>query len=146
MVSICLSTSSLISGTQVAVWSFLFRNSAASLAEGNHAITMLPHLFLLLLTTRLEKGLLISSDLRMITAIIAKTQEELQDMVNRLVDTGRKCGMEINTDKSQVMRVARRNDSLWIEVCIRELNKVNHFKYLGSVLIRDGYYTTENKT
>ena len=25
------------------------------------------------------------------TAIIAKTQEELQDMVNRLVDTGRKC-------------------------------------------------------
>ena len=33
------------------------------------------------------------------TAIIAKTQEELQDMVNRLVDTGRKYGMEINIDK-----------------------------------------------
>ena len=32
------------------------------------------------------------------TAIIAKTQEELQDMVNSLVDTGRKYGMEINTD------------------------------------------------
>ena len=30
------------------------------------------------------------------TAIIAKTQEELQDMVNRLVDTGRKYGMEID--------------------------------------------------
>ena len=27
---------------------------------------------------------------------IAKTQEELQDIVNRLVDTGRKYGMEIN--------------------------------------------------
>jgi Reverse transcriptase (RNA-dependent DNA polymerase). len=35
------------------------------------------------------------------TAIIAKIQEELQDMVNRLVDTGRKYGMEINIDKSQ---------------------------------------------
>ena len=33
------------------------------------------------------------------TAIIAKTQEELQYMVNRLVDTGRKYGMEINIDK-----------------------------------------------
>ena len=44
------------------------------------------------------------------TAIIAKTQEELQDMVNRLVNTGRKYGMEINIDKSQVMRVSRSND------------------------------------
>ena len=33
------------------------------------------------------------------TAVIAKTQEELKDMVNRLVDTGRKYGMEINIDK-----------------------------------------------
>ena len=31
-------------------------------------------------------------------AIIAKTQEELQDMVNRLVDTGSKYGMEINIE------------------------------------------------
>ena len=44
------------------------------------------------------------------TAIIAKTQEELQDMANRLIDTGRKYGMEINTDKSQVMRVSRSNE------------------------------------
>ena len=43
------------------------------------------------------------------TAIIAKTQKELQDMVNRLVDTRRKYCMEINIDKSQVMRVSRSN-------------------------------------
>ena len=49
-------------------------------------------------------------------AIIAKTQEELQDMVNRLVDTGRKYGMEINIDKSQVTRVSRSNESLQIKV------------------------------
>jgi Reverse transcriptase (RNA-dependent DNA polymerase). len=41
------------------------------------------------------------------TAIIAKTLEELQDMVNRLVDTGRKYIMEINIDKLQVMRISR---------------------------------------
>ena len=42
-------------------------------------------------------------------AIIAKTQEELQDIANRLVDNGRKYGMEINIDKSHVMRVLRSN-------------------------------------
>ena len=46
------------------------------------------------------------------TATVAKTQEELQDMLNRLVDTGRKYGMEINSDKSQVMGVSRSNVSL----------------------------------
>jgi Reverse transcriptase (RNA-dependent DNA polymerase). len=34
------------------------------------------------------------------TAIIAKTQEELDDMVNRFVDTGKKYGIEINIHKS----------------------------------------------
>ena len=42
-----------------------------------------------------------------VTAIIAKTQEELQDVVNRLFDTRRKYGMEINIDKSQVTRLPR---------------------------------------
>ena len=32
------------------------------------------------------------------TAIMAKSQEELQDRVNRLVDTGRKYDLEINID------------------------------------------------
>ena len=36
-------------------------------------------------------------------AITAKTQEELQEMVNRLVDAGRKYGMKIKIDKLQVM-------------------------------------------
>ena len=44
------------------------------------------------------------------TAIIVKTV--LEDMVNRLVDNGRKYDMEINNDKSQLMRVSRRNESL----------------------------------
>ena len=43
------------------------------------------------------------------TAIVAKTQEELQDIVNRLVITGREYGVEINIDKSQIIRVSGRN-------------------------------------
>ena len=79
------------------------------------------------------------------TAIIAKTQEELQDMVNRLVDTGRKYGMDINIDKSQVMRVSMSNESLQIKVNNRELKEIVNFTYLGSVLTRDGYCTREIK-
>ena len=36
--------------------------------------------------------------------------------------------MEINIDKSQVMRVSRNNESLQIKVNNRELNQVGHFK------------------
>ena len=58
------------------------------------------------------------------TAIRAKTQEELQNMVNRLVDTERKYGMEINIDKSQVMKVPRtehwtREEIGWV-LCIEK--------------------------
>ena len=42
-------------------------------------------------------------------------------MMNRLVDTGRKYGMEINIEKSQVMRVFRSNESLQTKVNNREL-------------------------
>ena len=50
-----------------------------------------------------------------------------------------------NIDKSQVMRVSRSNESLQIKVCNRELKEFDHFKYLGSVLTRDGYCTMEIK-
>ena len=66
-------------------------------------------------------------------------------MVNRLVDTGRKYGMEINIDKSQGMRVSRSNESLQIKVNNRELREVDHFKYRGSVLTRNGYCKREIK-
>ena len=65
--------------------------------------------------------------------------------------------MEINIDKSQVIiikdllntqctvRVSRSNESLQINVNNRELKVVVHFKYLRSVLTRDGYCTKEIK-
>ena len=71
--------------------------------------------------SRLEEALCYNNRSEDDTAIIAKTQEELQDMVNWLVDTGRKYGMEINTDKPQEMRVSRSNEALWIKVFNREL-------------------------
>ena len=67
------------------------------------------------------------------TVIIAKTQEELQDMAKRLFDTGRKYGMEIDIDKPQVARVSTRNKSLRVKVGLRELKEFDQFKYFGNV-------------
>ena len=68
------------------------------------------------------------SDLRMIR-IIAKTQEELQDLVKRSVDTGSKYNMEIDINKSQVMRISRNNGSLRIKVCNREQKGIWNMGY-----------------
>ena len=43
-------------------------------------------------------------------AIIAKTQEELQGIVNRLIDIRRKYYVENNIGKSQGMRLSRSNE------------------------------------
>ena len=66
-------------------------------------------------------------------------------MVNRLVETGRKYGMEININKSPVMRVYRRNESLQVKVNNRELKQIDHFKCLESVLAKNCYCTRKNK-
>ena len=44
-------------------------------------------------------------------------------MVDRCVDTGRRSVMEINIDKSQVMKVSKSNESLLINVGNRKLKK-----------------------
>jgi hypothetical protein len=51
--------------------------------------------------------------------------------------------MKINIDKSKIMRVSRNNGSLRIKVNNRERKETHHFKYLGSVLTRNGYCTKE---
>ena len=48
--------------------------------------------------------------------------------------------MKIYIDESHVMRVSRKNEAANIE-----LKEVHYFKYLGSVLTRDGYCTWEIK-
>ena len=78
--------------------------------------------------SRLEEELLLRWDLRMITAIVAITEEELQDMVGRLVDIGSKYGIEFNIEKSQVIWVSRRHKSLLIKLYNREDKIIDNFK------------------
>ena len=48
-------------------------------------------------------------------------------------------------DKSQLMRVPSSNEPQRIKEFNRERKEVDHFKYLGSVLTRDGYCAREIK-
>jgi hypothetical protein len=91
----------------------------------------------------LEKELLISLERFVADMVIIATT--LQDTMNRLVDTRRKYGMEINIGKSQLIRVSKSNESLRIKVGNRKLKEVDHFKYLGSVLTSNDYCTREIK-
>ena len=75
--------------------------------------------------------------------LIARSQEELQEMMNRLVDTGRRYDMEINGDKCKVMLISREEGRVRIVVDGQELEQVDYFKYLGSILTRDGECTKE---
>ena len=52
--------------------------------------------------------------------------------MNRLIDTGRKCGKETDINRSQVMRVSGRSESLRVK-------EIDHFKYFEHELRKDGY-------
>ena len=70
----------------------------------------------------------------------------LQDMTDKLIETGRYYGMEINVEKTKVMRISRQLSPITITIDQKELENVKCFKYLGSVLTEDGRCTCEIKS
>src|SRR5215469_8537467 len=58
-------------------------------------------------------------------------------MVDSLVNTGKKYGMEINSAKSKVMMVSKDSKVLKIVVDGRPLEQIDRFKYLGSTITSD---------
>ncbi|MDR5124748.1 reverse transcriptase domain-containing protein, partial [Salmonella enterica subsp. enterica serovar Typhimurium] len=72
--------------------------------------------------------------------LLAKNEETLQAMMDRMVETGKNYGMDINIDKSKVMRISKRDKPLRIN---QELENVVQFKYLGSLVTNDAYCTNE---
>ena len=75
--------------------------------------------------------------------LLAKNEETLQAMMDRMVETGKSYGMDINIDKSKVMRISKRDKPLRIVVGNQELENVVQFKYLGSLVTNDAYCTNE---
>ena len=69
--------------------------------------------------------------------LLAKEEKVLHDMINKLVEIGRCNGMEMNVEKTKVMRISRPPFPVKIMIDQKQLANVESFKYLGSKLTND---------
>jgi hypothetical protein len=77
--------------------------------------------------------------------LLAEEEKVLQDMINKLIEIGRSYGMEMNVEKTKVMSISRQPSPVKIIINQKQLENVECFKYLGSILTNDGRYTCEIK-
>jgi hypothetical protein len=69
----------------------------------------------------------------------------LQDIIDKLTEIGRCYGMEMNVEKTKVMRISRQPLPVKIMIDQKQLENLEAFKYLGSILTNDGRCTCEIK-
>ena len=67
-------------------------------------------------------------------------------MIDKLIETGRYYGMEMNVEKTKVMRISRHPTPVTITIDQKQLENAKCFKYLGSMLTDDGRCTWEIKS
>jgi hypothetical protein len=65
--------------------------------------------------------------------LLAKEEKVLQDMIDKLIEIGKCHGMEMNVEKTKVMRISRQPSPLKIMIDQKQLENVESFKYLGSI-------------
>ena len=71
----------------------------------------------------------------------------LKGIMDKLTETGRYYGMEMNVEKTKVMRISRRQPHpVTTTIDQKQLENVKRFKYLGSMLTDDGKGTCEIKS
>ena len=96
-------------------------------------------------TKQLKKGVVIVNKYADDLVLLAKEEKVLQDMIDKLIETGRCYGMEMNVEKTNVMRISRQRFPVKIMIDQALLENVESFKYLGSILVNDGRCTCEIK-
>ena len=76
--------------------------------------------------------------------LLATSEAELQELVDRLYRVSRKYSLLINVDKTKVMA----SDGIACRILIHneQLEQVDTFAYLGSLTTEDGECTTEFRT
>jgi len=70
--------------------------------------------------------------------LLAKEEKVLQDIIDKLIEIGRCYEMEMNVEETKVMRISRQPFPLKTVIDQKQLENVESFKYLGSMLINDG--------
>ena len=77
--------------------------------------------------------------------LLATSEKELQNLTDLLVEASSFYGMEISTEKSQILVNSQNNRPAKIHVKGNTLEEVDQFKYLGVTLTKDGKSTVEIK-
>jgi hypothetical protein len=77
--------------------------------------------------------------------LLAKEEKVLQDMIDKLTEIVRCYGMEMNVEKTKVMRISRQPFPVKIMIDQKQLENVESFKYLGNILTNDGRCICEIK-
>jgi hypothetical protein len=78
--------------------------------------------------------------------LLVREENVLQGMVDRLIEIGRCYGMEMNVEKSKVMRISRQPAPMKITIDQKQLENVEYFNYLGSMITNDERCTIEIKS
>ena len=66
--------------------------------------------------------------------LLAKEEKVLQNMIDKLNEIEGCYGMEMNVEKTKVMRISRQPFPVKIMIDQKQLDNVKAFKYLGSIL------------
>ena len=74
------------------------------------------------------------------TALIADSQEKLQELVSILVRESESKGLRVNVSKTQVLVVSKGDTQVPANIVVNDqrLKQVQNFKYLGSIISEDG--------
>jgi hypothetical protein len=77
--------------------------------------------------------------------LLAKEERVLQDMIVKLIEIGGCYEMEMNVEKTRVIRISRQPFPVKIMIEQKQLENVESFKYLGSISTNDGRCICEIK-
>ena len=78
--------------------------------------------------------------------LLAKEEKVLQGMIDKLIEIVGCYGMEMNVEKTKVMRISRQTFPVKIMIDQKQLENVESFKYLSSMLTNDRRCTCEIKS
>jgi hypothetical protein len=75
--------------------------------------------------------------------LLAEEETVLQGIIDRLIEIGRSYGMEMNVEKTMVMRISRQPSPMMIMIDEKQPENVEYFNYLGSMITTDARGTRE---
>jgi hypothetical protein len=67
-------------------------------------------------------------------------------MIDRIIEIGRRYGMEINAERTRVMRISRQPYPMQTMIGQKQLENVEYFNCLGSMITYDANCTREIKS